>query len=171
MTTPYIGEIRQWAGNFAPLGWSFCDGSLKPIGEYDTLYNLIGTTYGGDGQQTFGLPNLQGKVPIHMGTNGNYNYALGNFGGATQVTLAINQLPQHTHAPATASAGGSDTPANNFWATTAGTQQPYGPPPGIQGMNQASIGPSGGNEAHDNMIPYQAITYIIALEGIYPPQG
>jgi microcystin-dependent protein len=168
MATPYVGEIRQWAGNFAPVGWAYCDGSLVKISDYDVLFNLIGTTYGGDGQQNFGLPNLQGRVPVHMGTNGEYNYALGNQGGSTQVTLTTNQLPQHTHVPVVAAASSADTPTGNVWATATGSAQPYGPPPAINGMNPASIGVAGSSQPHENMIPYQAITYIISLYGVYP---
>lgn len=166
MAEPFIGEIRQWAGNFAPLGWAYCNGSIVAISENDALFSLIGTTYGGDGQQTFALPNLIGRVPISQG-NG---FVIGQAGGSEQVTLNQQQLPSHTHVPACNNAGTSDTPAGNVWATSSNIQG-YGTAPGAAAMNPASVGSTGGNQPHENRIPYQAITYIIAMEGIYPPRN
>ncbi|MES2775757.1 MAG: tail fiber protein [Bacteroidota bacterium] len=166
MAEPFVGEIRQWAGNFAPVGWSLCDGSLLDISQYDVLFNLIGTTYGGDGQQTFSLPNLMGRVPVSQG-NG---YVLGQSGGSEQVTLIQQQLPAHTHVPLCNSTGSADTPGGNVWATATNAQA-YGPAPGTAGMNAAAIASVGNNQPHENRIPFQAITYIIAYEGIYPSQG
>ncbi len=119
MGTPYVGEIRMFAGNFAPAGWMTCDGQLLPISEYETLFNLIGTTYGGDGQSTFGLPNLAARVPIHVGSNGTTNYTLAQNGGVTQVTLTTNQIPNHTH-PIVADNNGaaSVTPQNTYYAAS-----------------------------------------------------
>jgi microcystin-dependent protein len=114
MAQPYIGEIRMFAGNFAPAGWAFCNGQLLPISENETLFVVIGTTYGGDGQQTFALPNLQSRIPVHNGTgSGLSSYQLGETGGAEQVTLTINQIPIHNHPPLASDAGGTaDSPGN-----------------------------------------------------------
>src|ERR1700681_1782571 len=113
MSSPYVGEIRMFGGNFAPAGWAFCNGALIPISENDTLFNLIGTTYGGDGQTTFALPNLQSRVPVHVG----FGFALGQLAGAEQVTLTTAQIPAHSHLPQVSSAGAiSRDPAGNLWA-------------------------------------------------------
>ena len=167
MAQPYIGEIRQFAGNFAPAGWSFCNGSLLAISEYEALFNLIGTTYGGDGQQTFAVPSLQGRVPIHMGTGAGGTYVLGQSGGSETVTLTTQQLPSHTHiASANSATGTSDNPTNNFWA--ASISGAYIASPGNLSMNQFAVSLTGGNQAHENMIPFTAVNYIISLFGIYP---
>jgi microcystin-dependent protein len=168
MAQPYVGEIRMFGGNFAIAGWMFCDGSLLPISENETLFNLIGTTYGGDGQQTFALPDLRGRVPIHMG-QGLSNYVLGESGGVEAVTLTQNQMPIHTHAPLASNTGASDNPANNFWANST-TGKPYSAaPPAVQ-MNAGTITATGGSQPHDNMIPFLCVTYIISLFGIFPSQ-
>src|ERR1041384_1878566 len=115
MSSPFIGEIRMFAGNFAPVGWAFCNGALMPISENDALFNLIGTTYGGDGQETFALPNLQSRVPIHLGPQ--VGQGLGLSGGTEEVTLTVQQLPAHTHVMTAADAiGGAKSPANNYLA-------------------------------------------------------
>ena len=166
MSTPIIGEIRMFGGNFAPLGWAFCSGQLLSIAEYDTLFNLIGTTYGGDGQSTFALPNLQSRVPVHQG-NG---FTIGQTGGVETVTLTINQIPAHAHVPGASTTGGSDNPAGNFWGkSTAGKPYvaPGNPSPNVA-MGAASIQSSGGSQPHDNMIPYTCLSYIISLFGIFP---
>jgi microcystin-dependent protein len=172
MAQPYIGEIRMFAGNFAPAGWAFCDGQLIPIAENDALFTLIGTTYGGDGEQTFALPNLQSRVPIHQGQGPGLsnNYILGETGGVEEVTLSINQIPQHSHIPQASNTGGSDNPANNFWAhSTLG--KPYaGAPPTVQ-MNAGTILPAGSSQPHENMIPFLCVTYIISLFGVFPTQS
>jgi microcystin-dependent protein len=168
MSQPYVGEIRMFAGNFNPAGWMFCDGSLLPISENETLFNLIGTTYGGDGQSTFALPDLRGRVPIHMGTGaGLSTYQIGENGGVESVTLTVNQTPSHTHVPMGSNSGSAETPTNNFWGNTA-TGKPYGAAPGNVTMNTATILSTGGSQPHDNMIPYLCINYIISLFGIYP---
>lgn len=166
MAQPFVGEIRQFAGNFAPQGWALCSGQLVSIAENDILFTLIGTTYGGDGQTTFALPNLQGRVPIHVGSG----LPIGSSGGTESVTLNINQLPVHSHPVASSATGGSDSPANNVWGG-AQSVAPYGASPGNALMNAASVGSSGGNQPHENRIPYVAVTYIIALYGIFPSQG
>jgi microcystin-dependent protein len=170
MAQPYVGEIRMFGGNFAIAGWAFCDGSLLPISENETLFNLIGTTYGGDGQTTFGLPDLRGRVPVHQGQGpGLSSYVLAQTGGVETVTLTTNQIPVHSHTPNASNTGGSDTPANNYWGNST-TGKPYAAaPPAVQ-MNTGTIGLTGGNQPHDNMIPFLCVTYIISLFGIFPTQ-
>jgi microcystin-dependent protein len=170
MSSPFIGEIRMFAGNFAPVGWAFCNGALIPISENDALFNLIGTTYGGDGQSTFALPNLQSRVPVHVGPG----FALGQMGGAETVTLTTSQIPAHTHVPqANSTAGSSDNPGNRVWARS--TAKPYASvtppssPPNTQ-MNAAAMGLAGGSQPHDNMVPFLVINFIISLFGIFPSQ-
>jgi microcystin-dependent protein len=166
MAEPFIGEIRQFAGNFAPQGWALCTGQLLPISDNDALFSLIGTTYGGDGQTNFALPDLQGRVPIHVGSGA----MLGQFGGSETVTLNQTQLPSHTHMVGSSSVGGSDNPAGNVWAK-AQTVTPYSPAPGNATMNGAAISITGGNQLHENRIPFVAVNYIISLNGIYPQQS
>jgi microcystin-dependent protein len=168
MGTPYVGEIRLFGGNFAPAGWAFCDGSLLAISENDTLFNLIGTTYGGDGQSTFALPDLRGRAPLHMGQGpGLSNYTIGQMGGAETVVLTVNQIPGHTHTPTAQTAAGSQTsPANGVWAASTLNQFTANAP--SQAMNPGAIGPAGGSQPHDNRMPYLAINFIISLFGVYP---
>ena len=165
MSSPYIGEIRMFAGNFAPVGWALCQGQLVPISENDALFNLIGTTYGGDGVNTFALPNLQSRVPVHVGPG----FALGQSGGAEQVTLTVSQIPAHTHVPqADANPGGQTSPAGNVWANS--TNLPYSQNAPTAAMDPSAIGSSGGSQPHDNMIPFTVINFIISLFGIFPSQ-
>lgn len=166
MSEPFLGEITIFGGNFAPVGWMFCAGQILPISQYDALFSLLGTTYGGDGQTTFALPNLQSRVPLHMG-NG---FTIGQTGGAESVTLNPNQLPIHTHTANANSTGGLDSPGGNVWATASGTI-PYAADPPNATMNPANIKQSGGNLPHDNMIPTLTLNYIIAVEGVYPSQS
>jgi microcystin-dependent protein len=165
MSDPYIGEIRMFGGNFAPVGWLFCQGQLLPISQYDALFNLIGTTYGGDGQNTFALPNLASRMPMHQGSG----FVLGQMGGVESVTLTRNQLPVHTHAPVanTTAAAGGTSPNNQFWAGYAKTMYSTSPP--ATPMAGGALSYSGGSQPHENMSPYQVINFIIATEGIYPP--
>jgi len=167
MSSPFIGEIRMFAGNFAPVGWAFCDGSLIPISENDALFNLIGTTYGGDGQSTFALPNLQSRVPIHVGPG----FALAQTGGAETVTLTTSQIPAHSHVPqCNSGAGGQQSPANGVWATpaTGGTVYDNGNP--ALAMAPAAVGSTGGSQPHDNMVPFLVVNFILSLFGIFPSQ-
>lgn len=175
MASPYVGEIRLFAGNFAPAGWMTCDGQTLAIASNNTLFNLIGTTYGGDGQNTFNLPNLVARVPVHLGTlSGGSAYTLGENGGQTQVTLTQAQLPSHTHTViADANAGTSADPTNRYLAnaTTTLFYSPYGStphPPALRALNPAMLPSQGGSQPHDNMQPYLAITYIIAMYGTTP---
>lgn len=167
MAQPYVGEIRMFAGNFAPAGWMFCDGQLLPISENETLFQLIGTTYGGDGESTFALPNLQSRVPIHQG-NG---FILAETGGAEEITLTVQQIPIHTH-NLLASGGAANVrdPATNILAKAAGTIYTSNPGRGLAVMSPQAIGPSGGSQPHTNIQPYLAIQFIISLFGIFPSQ-
>jgi len=167
MAQPYIGEIRMFAGNFAPAGWMFCEGQLLPISEYDTLFNLIGTTYGGDGQSTFALPDLRGRLPLHQG-NG---FILAETGGAEEITLTVNQIPAHSH-PLLGSAdlGSSPDPAGNVLATsrTAGVDLYLEQTPPNANLDPGSISPVGGSQPHTNFQPYLCVDFIISLFGLYP---
>ena len=175
MGEPFVGEIRMFAGNFAPAGWMFCSGQQLPISENEVLFQLIGTTYGGDGQETFNLPNLQSRIPIHQGQGPGIssNYQLGEQAGVEQVTITVNQLPIHTH-PAgcsDAAGGGANTnPANGIMHTSDVVQyaNPASSGPATGVMNAAMISPTGGSQPHDNMQPFLGINYIISLFGIYP---
>jgi len=174
MSDPYIGEIRMFGGNFAPAGWVFCDGQLMPISENDALFTLLGTTYGGDGQETFGIPDLRGRVPVHMGPINQ----IGESAGVEQVTLTIQQLPSHNHpmlaanSPSTTSQPGTATiladegPAGitsvfTYIAPGGANQTPLSP---------QSIGPAGGSAPHDNIQPTLCINYILSLYGVFPTQ-
>lgn len=170
MASPYIGEIRLFAGNFAPAGWMFCDGTTLPISENETLFNLIGTTYGGDGQNTFNLPDLRGRVPFHFGQgSGLSSYALAESGGVETVTLTTQQIPVHNHIPNGSNAGAGDSPTNSYWANTA-TGKPFGAPPTTVTMNAQTIAATGGSQPHDNMHPFLCVNYIISLFGVFPSQ-
>lgn len=172
MATPFIGEIRLFAGNFAPLGWFFCHGQLLAIADHDTLFVLIGTIYGGDGQTTFALPDLRGQVPVHQGSGAGLTARLiGERGGAETVTLSTAQLPAHQHtqvgtlAPASAAAG----PGGGVLAATAINVYGSGAP--NVALAPAAIAPAGGGQPHDNMAPFLALNYIIAAFGIFPSQA
>ena len=166
MSTPYVGEIRIFAGNFAIAGWAFCDGSLQSISQNQTLFNLIGTTYGGDGQNTFALPDLQGRFPVHQGSG----YLIGQKAGVETVTLNTNQIPSHSHVPASSGTGGSDNPSGNYWGASTGGKLYSTNTPNLT-MNNAALGIKGGNQPHDNMQPFLCINYIISLFGIFPSQN
>lgn len=169
MAQPYIGEIRMFAGNFAPAGWLFCDGVLLPISEYDTLFNLIGTTYGGDGQSTFALPDLRGRIPIHMGTGGGGSYVLAQMDGVETVTLTTQQIPSHGHAiNATDAIADTRNPKGARFARVR-HDQVYAPLSGDgTAMHPQSIGVAGGGQPHNNMQPYLCVNFIISLYGIFP---
>lgn len=178
MGQPFIGEIRMFAGNFPPNGWMFCEGQLIPISENDALFTLIGTTYGGDGQSTFALPNLQSRVPMHAGNGPDgVNYQLAEAAGVETVTLSTQQIPVHTHTPIASTTGQVALPTGGVMATAQSTQtgvRVYAPPPAappaVQ-MNAASITPAGGSQPHENCQPFLCINYIISLFGIFPQQN
>lgn len=173
MSQPFIGEIRMFGGNFAPAGWAFCDGQLVPISENDTLFTLIGTTYGGDGQETFALPNLQSRVPLHSGTGQDgITYQLGESGGVESVTLTVNQIPIHTH-PLLASntPAASQLPGGNVPAQGAGGSQIYTSASSPIQIAPNTVSPAGGSQPHENLQPYLCISFIISLFGIFPTQN
>jgi microcystin-dependent protein len=168
MAQPYIGEIRMFAGNFAPAGWMLCEGQLLPISENEALFNLIGTTYGGDGQSTFALPDLRGRIPIHFG-NG---FTLAETGGVEAVTLTVNQIPVHAHPLQASSSNAATRNANgNVLAQTPG-YTPYvsGFVPNTP-LNPNSTSAVGGSQPHTNFQPYLCVNFIISLFGIFPTQG
>lgn len=166
MAQPYVGEIRMFAGNFAPAGWYMCEGQLLPISEYETLFNLIGTTYGGDGQSTFAVPDLRGRLPIHFGGG----FTLAETGGVETVTLTVNQIPSHTHTLLGAGVTGTTVSpagmllANSFNVTPYINDVPNG------NMNAGAISSIGGSQPHNNLQPYLCVNFIISLFGIFPSQ-
>jgi microcystin-dependent protein len=171
MAQPYVGEIRMFAGNFAPAGWMFCDGQLLPISENETLFQLIGTTYGGDGESTFALPNLQSRIPLHSGTFGGQTFQLAETGGTESVTLTTQQIPIHTHPLLCAASGGlpNSNPNGGFWKPSA-TDMIYSTAAGAAVMGNPPIRSdiAGGSQPHENMAPFLCINYIISLFGIFP---
>ncbi len=173
MGQPHIGEIRMFGGNFAPVGWAFCDGQLMPIAENDTLYALIGTTYGGDGQATFGIPNLQSRVPIHSGQGPglSQNYVLGQTGGVEQVTLTTQQIPSHNHAYIVSTDSAASTaPAGQMPGNSPSVDIYIESGTAAQFSNQA-LSQVGGSQPHSNIQPYLTVSFIISLFGIFPSQN
>ena len=170
MSTPYVGEIRMAGFNFAPVGWALCNGQTLAISEYDVLFNLIGTTYGGDGVNTFSLPNLQGRIPFHQGTIPGNSMVLGQLSGTENVTLTTTQIPSHTHAlNANSAAGSQPSPGNGVWA--ASNLDQFSTTAATHGMAASAILPTGGNLPHDNIPPFLVVNFIISLFGVYPSQG
>ena len=169
---PFVGQIMMVGFNFAPAGWAFCNGQLLAISENEVLFNLIGTTYGGDGQATFALPDLRGRVPVHQGQgSGLSSYAIGQISGVESVTLTVSQLPSHQHVyspGASASEATSDRPDSNYpavggyYASTTNSSSPMGAP---------TIGSAGGGQPHNNVQPYLGVNFIISLFGIFPTQN
>ncbi len=176
MAQPYVGEIRIFAGNFAPAGWMFCHGQIVLISTYETLFQVIGTTYGGDGQSTFALPDLRGRIPIHQGSNGGNTYTLAEASGTENVTLSVNQIPAHTHpvlvrAPTASAPTGNATHTNPLSNMLAGGNiKAYSSsaPGSMLNMNPAVITSIGGSQPHENLMPYLCVNYIISLFGIFP---
>jgi microcystin-dependent protein len=171
MSTPYVGEVRLVGFNFAPVGWNFCNGALISIAENTVLFELIGTTYGGDGQNTYALPNLQSRIPVHQGTNSlGTTYVIGETGGVEEVTLSQNQYPAHTHSATLAPSAASTTatPANNFLGTGV---KAYGTAVPTEAMAAGMVAPAGSSQPHGNLQPYLALNWIISLFGIFPSQN
>ena len=166
MAQPYVGEIRMFGGNFAPAGWMFCEGQLLPISENETLFQLIGTTYGGDGESTFALPDLRGRVPIHQG-NG---FTLAETGGVEDVTLTVQQITAHGHALlGSTDPANTNAPANNVFAASGGsTVFPYGTDQPPTTLHPSTISAVGGSQPHTNFQPYLCVDFIISLFGIFP---
>jgi microcystin-dependent protein len=164
VSQPFLGEIRMFAGNFAPVGWALCNGQVLPISENDALFNLIGTTYGGDGTNTFALPNLQSRVPIHQSSN----YVIGQAAGEENHTLIVSEIPTHTHTVAALTNANSTSPKGNVYGgnnltiyTTAASTT----------MNPLVVASNNGGLPHNNIMPYLAVNFIIALAGVYPSQN
>jgi microcystin-dependent protein len=167
VSSPYVGQLLLVGFNFAPAGWATCNGALQSIADNSGLFNLIGTTYGGDGQQTFGLPDLQGRITVHQG-NGT---TIGERAGVESVTLLTAQLPVHNHPMnATRTGGSQNSPTNAVFAVSGQTQVYSDQTPGTA-MNGAMIGQTGGNQPHDNMQPFLVCNWIISLFGVFPPNG
>lgn len=176
MSDQFLGEIRIFGLNFAPTGWAFCNGQLLPLSQNTALFSLLGTNYGGDGRSNFALPNLQNRAPLHPGQGPGLSLReLGETGGEQTVTLLQTEMPQHTHSTVQAkSAGGSNDPKDNLWAT-AGSQRPapsfYSSSSPNTPMNAGALSPQGGSQSHNNMPPYLVLNFCIALQGIYPSRS
>jgi microcystin-dependent protein len=171
MSTPFLAEIKIVSFGFAPSGWALCNGQLLPISQNQALFSLLGTTYGGDGRVNFGLPNLQGRAPIHEGQG----FTLGQLGGEQAHTLTISEIAGHQHTPQGYDAGGNAAPgATTVWAQGVITGQPphnlYSGA-GNTAMNTSALANTGGSQAHDNMQPYLVLNFVIALSGIFPSQN
>jgi microcystin-dependent protein len=170
MSDQFVGEVRAVGFNFAPVSWMLCNGQLLSISGNEALYALIGTTYGGDGQNTFALPNLQSRIPIHQGTGGGSTYIIGQLGGTESVTLTTGTYPSHTHtlSESTNGATSGQGPTNN---AVCGGKEIYTSEAANQNMNNSMVGASGQSQPHDNIQPYLALNWIISLYGVYPSQG
>ncbi len=167
MGQPYVGEVRIFGGNFAPSGWAFCNGQLLPISENDALFNLIGTTYGGDGENTFAVPDLRGRIPLSFGDGAGAGWQLGQIGGTETVTLTSQQMPVHTHPVLAADAAASSTtPTGNVWATWADSPYNTAAPNALMDPSATSV--VGGNQPHENHVPSLGLSFIISLYGIFP---
>jgi microcystin-dependent protein len=163
VATPFLGEVKIISWNFAPKGWAFCNGQLLPINQNQALFSILGTTYGGDGRTTFGLPDLRGRSPVHVGEG----IILGERGGEEVHTLNLGELPAHNHNPfANTNAASAGTPLNNFWSATGA----YAASPNNT-MNPAQVLPIGGSQAHNNLTPFLVLNFVIALVGIFPSQN
>lgn len=172
MAEPYLGEIRMFAGNYAPEGWAFCNGQQIQIATNDALYSLLGTTYGGDGQTYFNLPDLRGRVPLHVGNVGGTNFQLGSYSGAETVALTVDEMPSHYHQlNATQNGATTNAPKGNVLAPVPGSGVfAYGTDQPIGKVNPKAVSTVGKSKSHDNLQPFLCISFIIALAGQYPPQ-
>lgn len=183
MSEPYIGQIVLFAGNFAPRGWAFCDGQILSIAQNTALFSILGTTYGGNGQTTFGLPDLRGRVPLHVGNGqgpGLSPYVLGQQSGTENVTLNVQQMPQHNHlVTGDVTPGSSPSPSGGNFAQTATSARPpvvsnsytTGTPTSPATLNPTTIQPAGNSQPHPNIQPILGLNFIIALQGIFPPRN
>ena len=175
MSEPFVGEIRMFAGNYAPQGWAFCDGQLLAVSQNEALFSLLGTIYGGDGRTTFGLPDLRGRTPIHAGAGpGLSSRNLGTKGGAEKVTVTTNQLPSHTHAPQATVAAASDRqplPNKMFAGSLVDAYTSEGTSGSLVNFASAAVANTGGSQAHSNIQPFLCVNFIIALFGIYPSRN
>jgi len=169
MSEPFVGEVRMFAGNFAPRGWAFCDGQLLAVSQNDALFSLLGTIYGGDGRTTFGLPDLRGRVPIHAGSGpGLSPRRLGAKAGVEKVTLTVNQLPSHTHAMQASQDTALDIPPQGKVLAESTVASMYVNESPTANLSPSSITSVGGSRSHSNLMPFLCINFIIALFGIYP---
>ena len=168
MSEPFVGEIRLFAGNFPPNGWQFCDGQLISIAQNVVLFDLIGTTYGGDGQTTYALPDMRGRVPVHQGNNGQSNYVAGQAGGVENVTLTPAQMPQHTHAMSASTSAASAAHGPSEVLGSSATMSLYGSGTPNMAMDPNAITQVGGGQPHANVPPFVALSYIISMFGIFP---
>ena len=172
MSEPFVGEVRMFAGNFAPRGWAFCDGQLLAVSQNDALFSLLGTIYGGDGRTTFGLPDLRGRTPIHAGQGpGLSNRRLGAKAGAENVTLTVNQLPAHNHTALQANSQTATDLAGNNEVNAQSTVDVYVDEVANLNMNSGAVTAVGGSNSHTNLMPFLCIHFIIALVGIYPSRN
>lgn len=173
MSEPFIGQIKMFAGNFAPLNFAFCDGQLLAIAQNTALFSLLGTTYGGNGQTTFALPDLRGRLPLHQGQgSGLTNRVIGERGGSEQVALTESQVAPHSHPARSAAGGNAITPVGNYWSTDpAGESAGYSNAHDGSNMAESVIGPAGGGQPHNNVQPFLSISFIIALFGIFPSRN
>jgi microcystin-dependent protein len=166
MSEPFLSEIKLVSFNFPPKGWALCNGQFLPINQNQALFSLLGTTYGGNGQTNFALPNLRGRVPIHFGGE----HSLGEAAGSTSVTVNQQQMPQHVHLlQASGTDGDTPVPSDKVLALTPA--KVYGPAVSVTSLNQASVTSVGGSQPHNNMMPYLVLNFIIALQGIFPSRN
>ena len=171
MSDPFVGEIRMFGGNFAPAGWAFCNGQLLPISENETLFTLIGTTYGGDGQSTFALPDLRGRLAVHQGTSAGGSFILGEASGVESVTLTLQQIPAHTHSfVGTTNQAGTTNPPTNILGQNPGSNI-YVEDQAAVALAPQSLLSEGGSQPHDNFQPYLCVSFIISLFGVFPSQS
>lgn len=172
MSDPFVGEIRMFAGNFAPRGWAFCDGQLLSVSQNDALFSLFGTIYGGDGRTTFGLPDLRGRIPIHAGSGpGLSPRQLGNKAGTETEALNTNELPSHTHDMRVSSAGGTDSSPDDEYLGASPNMRLYRPQPPNMQLNADAVTQTGGGGSHTNLMPILCIHFIVALFGVYPSRN
>jgi len=175
MSEPFLAEVRIVGFNFAPRGWAFCDGQILPINQNQSLYSLLGTTYGGDGRTSFALPDLRGRTPIHRGSSNGTNHALGQKGGEETHTLSANELPNHDHnLQATSEGANTPIPTGNLLASTAPSEF-YAAFPNNSSQQavlaNGTVANVGGGQAHENMMPYIAVNFCIALQGLFPSRN
>ena len=173
MSEPFVGEIKMFAGNFAPRGWALCDGQLLAVSQNDALFSLLGTTYGGDGRTTFALPDMRGRIPMHAGSGpGLSQRLLGQKGGSETHSLSINEIPNHTHSvQALNKPGDSGNPEDRYWAASSDAPMAYSNADPDVNLAGEAIDSAGGNQSHYNMMPNLCINFIIALFGIYPSRN